>query len=139
MYKIEESVELNRRKLAIGKFSWKDLGPDVQKKVPRDAKVYALKLREWVQVGGYEVLLDEEASHNDVPMAKLVLKYPPTISLHWLKNFLTPLQKAIWVYDSCMIPFTNMFISKWHVGDGSSDGAFLVAFKESAGHMVISG
>lgn len=138
MGKTRKEIEHNREILSSGKFTWLDIPRCIKEIVPNDAKVYVLKPHLWVEVGGYKILLDKVASSDGVP-SRIKLKYPPTVTLYWLRNIFEFLQKGIWLYDICRIPFTDLLISKWGVGDGSSERVFLATFMEKSGPSMSTG
>jgi len=131
MRKTWEEVELNKKKLSPEAFTRKDLPPNIQELVAKDCRIYVLKPGEWVAVGGYQVKLVKEAPNDNTP-SMVVVKYPAVGDFYWLKVlFATFRRGAVWVYDSCRIPFSDMLVCRWEIGDGSKIRRYLATFRET--------
>jgi hypothetical protein len=89
-------------------------------------RAYVLIPGKWAEVGGYQVMLAKVAQHRKEP-SKLLVKYPELEKGSWIKNLFWFLQKGVWVYDFCRIPFTNMVVWKKD-GNQASESSFLAAF-----------
>ncbi len=112
-------VSVNREKRDTGNFTIEDVAEYLQKKAKPDAKVYPLKIDQWVKAGRYQLYVKSLSGDMDDSWIHVIVQQDNS----WLNWIVLPFAKlfsepkiVVWWRK---IPNTDLTLDVWYVGDGS--------------------
>ncbi len=121
-------VSVNREKRDTGNFTIEDVAEYLQKKAKPDAKVYPLKIDQWVKVGQHQLYVKSLSGDMDDSWIHVIVKQDSP----WLNWIVLPFARlftepkiVVWWRK---IPNTDLILDVWYVGDGS--GGVPLVFEE---------